>query len=64
MAGCTKFWRADQHGQGYEDNSQVKAAVESEGAGRVLVVDGAGSLRRALGGNLAAAAAKMAGLAW
>lgn len=43
----------------YEDNSQVKAAVESEGAGRVLVVDGAGSLRRALlGGNLAAAAAK------
>jgi regulator of ribonuclease activity A len=43
----------------YEDNSLVKAAVESAGDGRVLVVDGAGSLRRALlGGNLAAAAAK------
>ena len=42
----------------YEDNTQVKAAVESPGQGRVLVVDGAGSLRRALvGGNLAAAAA-------
>lgn len=43
----------------FEDNSLVKAAVESPGEGRVLVVDGGGSLRRALvGGNLAAAAAK------
>lgn len=42
----------------YEDNSHVKKAVESPGLGRVLVVDGGGSLRRALlGGNLAAAAA-------
>jgi regulator of ribonuclease activity A len=42
-----------------EDNSLVKAAVESPGQGRVLVVDGGGSLRRALvGGNLAAAAAR------
>jgi len=43
----------------YEDNSAVKAAVESPGRGRILVVDGGGSLRRALlGGNLAAAAAR------
>ncbi|MCW5663605.1 MAG: ribonuclease E activity regulator RraA [Piscinibacter sp.] len=43
----------------FEDNTPVKAALESPGAGRVLVVDGAGSLRRALvGGNIAAAAAK------
>ena len=43
----------------FEDNTPVKAAVESAGDGRVLVVDGASSLRRALiGGNLAAAAAK------
>lgn len=43
----------------FEDNSLVKAAVESPGQGRVLVVDGAGSMRRALlGGNLAAAAAR------
>ena len=43
----------------FEDNSPVKAALESPGQGRVLVVDGGGSLRRALiGGNIAAAAAK------
>lgn len=43
----------------FEDNSPVKAALESPGEGRVLVVDGGGSLRRALiGGNIAASAAK------
>jgi regulator of ribonuclease activity A len=43
----------------FEDNTRVKEAVESPGLGRVLVVDGGGSLRRALvGGNLAASAAK------
>lgn len=45
--------------QCYEDNTYVKAAVESAGKGRVLVVDGGASLRRALlGGNLAASAAR------
>ena len=44
--------------QCFEDNSFVKAALESPGQGRVLVVDGGASLRRALvGGNIAAAAA-------
>ena len=43
----------------FEDNSGVKAAVETPGNGRVLVVDGGGSVRRALvGGNVAATAAK------
>jgi len=43
----------------FEDNTLVKAAVDSPGHGRVLVVDGGASLRRALvGGNLAAAAAR------
>jgi len=43
----------------FEDNSCVKAALEEPGHGRVLVVDGGASLRRALvGGNIAAAAAK------
>ncbi|MES1976479.1 MAG: ribonuclease E activity regulator RraA [Pseudomonadota bacterium] len=43
----------------FEDNSLVKAAVDSPGLGRVLVVDGGASLRRALlGGNLGAAAAR------
>ena len=42
-----------------EDNSRVREAVNSPGNGRVLVVEGGGSVRRALvGGNLAAAAAK------
>jgi regulator of ribonuclease activity A len=45
--------------QCFEDNTSVREAVNSPGAGRVLVVDGGGSLRRALlGGNLAAAAEK------
>jgi len=45
--------------QCFEDNSPVKAALESPGQGRVLVVDGGGSVRRALiGGNIAASAAK------
>lgn len=43
----------------FEDNSLVKAALESPGLGRVLVVDGGASLRRALvGGNIGAAAAR------
>lgn len=51
----------------HEDNTLVKAAVDSQGwldtpqgrFGKVLVVDGGGSLRRALlGGNLGAAAAR------
>lgn len=48
----------------FEDNTLVKAAVDSPGVGpdgtpKVLVVDAGGSLRRAvLGGNLGAAAAR------
>ena len=43
----------------FEDNTFVKAAVDSPGEGRVLVVDGGASLRKALvGGNLGAAAAR------
>lgn len=43
----------------FEDNSLVKAALEGPGEGRVLVVDGAASLRRALvGGMIGAAAAR------
>ena len=43
----------------FEDNSFVAEAVKTPGEGRVLVVDGGGSLRCALfGGNLAQAAAR------
>lgn len=35
----------------FEDNSRVKEAVEGPGEGRVLIVDGGGSRRRALFGD-------------
>lgn len=38
----------------FEDNSQVKAHLATEGAGKVLVVDGGGSLRNALIGDMIA----------
>jgi len=38
----------------HEDNSLVKAAVAEPGEGRVIVVDGGGSLRRALLGDMLA----------
>lgn len=43
----------------FEDNTMVRDAVETPGDGRVLVVDGGGSLRCALfGGNLGVLAAE------
>lgn len=43
----------------YEDNASVRAALETQGEGRVLVVDGGGSTRCALvGGNLGNLAVK------
>lgn len=62
-----KFFGPVQTVKCHEDNSLVKAAVDSPGfvdtpdgrVAKVLVVDGGGSLRRALlGGNLGAAAAR------
>jgi regulator of ribonuclease activity A len=43
----------------FEDNALVRELLEEAGGGRILVVDGGGSLRCALvGGNLAALAAR------
>jgi regulator of ribonuclease activity A len=43
----------------HEDNVLVRKAIEQQGDGRVLVIDGGGSLRCAMvGGNLAELAAK------
>ena len=43
----------------FEDNTLIKAELDRPGQGRVLVVDGGASLRRALvGGNLGAAASR------
>ena len=54
-----RFAGAESTVRCFEDNSLVKAALEEAGKHRVLVVDGGGSLRRALvGGNLAAAAVR------
>lgn len=67
FGGLLKFCGPVVTVQCWEDNSFVKQAVDSQGwldtpagrVGQVLVVDGGGSLRRALlGGNLAAAAAR------
>ncbi|HNR32049.1 MAG TPA: ribonuclease E activity regulator RraA [Candidatus Hydrogenedentes bacterium] len=41
----------------FEDNSLVRACLDESGQGRVLVVDGGGSLRRALLGDQLAALA-------
>ena len=67
FAAVNKFCGPVETVKCFEDNSLVKAAVDSNGTvdtsrgvvGKVLVVDGGGSLRRALlGGNLGAAAAR------
>lgn len=59
FGGITRFAGPVYTVKCFEDNTPVKAAVESAGQGRVLVVDGGASLRRALlGGNLGAAAAR------
>lgn len=47
----------------FEDNSLVKAQVAQPGQGRVMVVDGGGSLRCALLGDLLAAKAMESGWA-
>lgn len=43
--------------QAHEDNSRVREAVAESGHGRVLVIDGGGSMRRAMLGDLLAAKA-------
>lgn len=56
--GRRRFSGAISTVRALEDNSRVREAVQAPGAGRVLVVDGGGSLQRAmLGDQLAAAAA-------
>lgn len=59
FGGRTRFAGPVSTVQCFEDNSRVKEALATPGEGRVLVVDGGGSLRRALvGGLIAASAAK------
>jgi regulator of ribonuclease activity A len=59
FGGVTKFSGIVSTVKCFDDNTSVKQALDEPGLGRVLVVDGAASLQRALvGGNIAAAAAK------
>lgn len=57
--GVSRFAGAIETLRVFEDNALVRKALESQGNGRVLVVDGGGSLRAALvGGRLAMLAQK------
>lgn len=59
FGGVAAFSGAVSTVQCFEDNSLVRAALETPGGGRVLVVDGGGSLRTALvGGKLGELAAR------
>jgi len=57
FGGCSRFHGEIVTVSCFEDNSKVKDLVGTDGAGRVIVVDGGGSLRRALLGDLLAAKA-------
>jgi regulator of ribonuclease activity A len=52
--GVPAFWGPISTVHVYEDNVLVRAALEEPGHGRVLVVDGGGSLRCALVGDVLA----------
>lgn len=52
--GMRRFWGPIATVKVYEDNSLVRAALEEPGEGKVLVVDGGGSLRCALVGDILA----------
>ena len=57
FGGCRAFCGAVETVKCFEDNSRVKEALAEPGEGRVLVVDGGGSLRHALIGDQIAAGA-------
>ena len=52
FGGKTDFFGAIETVKVFEDNTLVRATLETPGDGRVLVVDGGGSLRCALVGGL------------
>lgn len=58
FGGRNPFWGQIVTVKCHEDNSLVKAAVSQNGRGKVLVVDGGGSLRCALLGDIIAGLAQ------
>jgi regulator of ribonuclease activity A len=63
FGGVTRFWGPIETVRVFEDNVIIRDALESKGGGRVLVVDGGGSLRSALVGGRLVALAKANGWA-
>lgn len=59
--GNIKFYGAVSTVKVYEDNSLVRTALEEQGQGRVLVVDGGASLKYALLGDMLAELGKKNG---
>lgn len=57
LGGRTAFHGRVSTLKAYEDNSKVREAVAEPGHGRVLLVDGGGSMARAMLGDLLAAKA-------
>lgn len=58
FGGRSNFYGQIETIKCYEENTLVRAAVEHAGAGKVLVVDGGGSLRCALLGDMLATLAQ------
>jgi regulator of ribonuclease activity A len=54
FGGASRFYGQVQTVKAFEDNVLVKAELAKPGAGRVLVVDGGGSLRCAMVGDILA----------
>ena len=61
--GVSSFWGPIATVRVFEDNVKVREALSAEGTGRVLVVDGGGSLRCALVGDQLATKAQHNGWA-
>jgi regulator of ribonuclease activity A len=61
FGGRKKFYGQIHTVKAFEDNTYIKEAFEEDGTGKVLVVDGAGSLRAAMMGDQVAALGKKNG---
>jgi regulator of ribonuclease activity A len=57
LGGRLRFCGVIETIRAFEDNSKVRECVGEDGAGKVLVVDGGGSTRRAMLGDMLAAKA-------
>ncbi|GAL15089.1 ribonuclease E inhibitor RraA [Vibrio astriarenae] len=65
FGGCASFAGQVTTVKCFEDNGIIRDVLEQEGEGRVLLVDGGGSLRRALiDAELAAWQKKTSGKGW